>query len=82
MRKAIKGDKKKRVTRRQMKEQRKHGKKPKIEREYLAVFPPQTLPFQGISDEDSLEQPSALKYVETTTAPCVRSQLSNSMAHC
>jgi hypothetical protein len=41
-----------------------------IEKEYLKVFSPHPLPFQGLyTDEDSLEQPSALKYVPTTATP-------------
>jgi len=53
-----------------MKKQKKHVKKSKSEREYLTVFSPKIS--QGAySDEDSLEQPSALKYVPSTATPRV-----------
>jgi hypothetical protein len=43
-----------------------------VEKQYLKVFSPHPLPFQGLyTDEDSLEQPSALKYVPTTATPSV-----------
>jgi hypothetical protein len=43
-----------------------------IEQEYQQTFTPHTLPYQGIySDDDSLEQPSELKYVPTTSTPRV-----------
>jgi hypothetical protein len=42
-----------------------------LEREYHLVFAPHFLPHQGLfTDDDSLEQPSALKYVPTTSTPC------------
>lgn len=45
-------------------------KERQIERDYRTVFSPISLPYQGIfTDEDSLEQPSALRYVPTTAAP-------------
>jgi len=44
------------------------AKKPEIEHEYRKVFLPYQLPYQGIyTEDDSLEQPSALKYVPSTT---------------
>lgn len=46
--------------------------KKSIEREYQQIFTPHPLPFQGIyTDSDSLEQPSALKYVDSTTTPVI-----------
>lgn len=49
-------------------------KRPKktLERDYQRLFTPHPLPYQGVyTDEDSLEQPSALKYVPTTTTPSI-----------
>ncbi len=41
-----------------------------IEHDYLQTFTPHPLPYQGLyTDEDSLEQPSQLKYVPSTTTP-------------
>ena len=41
-----------------------------IVRQYQEVFSPLPLPYQGTyKDEESLEQPSALKYVPSTTTP-------------
>ncbi len=55
-----------------MKKLQKRKKRPEIEREYLTIFSPPRLPSQGAyTDEDSLEQPSALKYVPTTATPHV-----------
>jgi hypothetical protein len=72
MQKTKKSDKKTPVTRRTMKKRQKREKRPAIEREYLTIFSPHPLPFQGLqTDEDSLEQPSALKYVPTTATPQV-----------
>jgi hypothetical protein len=49
--------------------QTKTPKKP-LERQYEAIFIAHPLPYQGLyTDEDSLEQPSALKYVPTTSTP-------------
>lgn len=43
-----------------------------IEREYQQTFTPNPLPYRGLyTDPDSLEQPSALKNVPTTSAPNV-----------
>ncbi len=43
-----------------------------LEVDYLKLFTPLPLPYQGVyTDEDSLEQPSALKYVPSTTTPNV-----------
>jgi len=40
-----------------------------IERKHQQFFTPHTLPFQGLyTDDDSLEQPSELKDVPTTSA--------------
>jgi hypothetical protein len=51
------------------KKQTKTSKKP-LERQYEGIFTPHPLPYQGVyTDEDSLEQPSALKYVPTTSTP-------------
>jgi hypothetical protein len=42
----------------------------RLQIEYQQRFHPYTLPYQGLySDHDSLEQPSALKYVPTTATP-------------
>lgn len=42
------------------------------ENNYLQIFTPHPLPYQGLyTDEDSLEQPSQLKYVHSTTTPNV-----------
>lgn len=39
-----------------------------IEREYRQIFTPRPLPFHGLyTDDDSLEQPSELKYVPATS---------------
>jgi hypothetical protein len=41
-----------------------------VNREYQQFFAPHSLPFNGIcTDSDSLEQPSVLKYVDSTTIP-------------
>ncbi|MGD0270239.1 MAG: hypothetical protein ABSB14_14325 [Candidatus Sulfotelmatobacter sp.] len=43
-----------------------------IERRYRQMFTPHPLPFQGLyTDDDSLEQPSELKYVPTMSTPNV-----------
>jgi len=43
-----------------------------IEQNYVQLFTPHPLPYQGLyTDEDSLEQPSQLKYVPSTTTPSV-----------
>ena len=43
-----------------------------IERKYQQMFTPHPLPFQGLyTDDDSLEQPSELKYVPATSTPNV-----------
>ena len=55
-----------------MKKQTKKPKKApsKLEREYLEMFAPRPLPYQGLyTDEDTLEQPSPLKVVFTTATP-------------
>jgi len=42
------------------------------EQNYLRIFTPHPLPYQSLyTEEDSLEQPSQLKYVSTTTTPNV-----------
>ncbi len=42
------------------------------EQTYVQIFTPHPLPYQGLyTDEDSLEQPSQLKYVPSTTTPSV-----------
>lgn len=52
------------------KKQQKTRKRSEIEREYQRVFFAYPLPNQGIyTEDDSLEQPSALKYVPSTTTP-------------
>jgi len=69
MQKHKKSGKKSRV-RAKMKEQLKRKKRPEIERKYLTIFSPQRLPSRGAyTDDESLEQPSALKYVPTTATP-------------
>jgi hypothetical protein len=48
------------------------SKKPtrSTEQDYVQTFTPHPLPYQGLyTDEDSLEQPSQLKYVPSTTTP-------------
>ncbi len=48
------------------------NRKQKLEREYQQTFTPHPLPYQGLyTDADSLEQPSALKYVPSTSTPNV-----------
>jgi hypothetical protein len=43
-----------------------------IEQNYLQNFTPLTLPHQGLyTEEDSLEQPSELKDIPSTTVPCI-----------
>jgi len=43
-----------------------------LEDKYRNLFSPVSLPYQGLyTDEDSLEQPSALKVCPTTTTPGV-----------
>ena len=43
-----------------------------IEQQYRQMFTSYPLPYHGIyTDEDSLEQPSALKYVPSTSTPGV-----------
>lgn len=55
-----------------MKTQSKKARESTVEQEYNSVFLPHPLPYQGLyTDEDSLEQPSALKYVPTTATPTV-----------
>jgi hypothetical protein len=59
-----------RIALRKQKQPRKSKKQ--IEREYQQIFTPHPLPFNGIyTDSDSLEQPSALKYVDSTTTPVI-----------
>lgn len=56
---------------------KKKGKEPQtksptveLEKQYLQTFTAFPLPYQGVyTDDDSLEQPSALKYVPTTSSP-------------
>lgn len=50
---------------------KKETKKPAtLEQEYLQTFAPRQLPYQGLyTDEDSLEQPSPLKYFPSTATP-------------
>jgi len=53
-----------------MKKQAKKTRGSSVERDYQTIFTPHSLPYQGLyTDEDSLEQPSALKYVPTTATP-------------
>jgi hypothetical protein len=51
----------------------KQTKRPaKTEQDYLQIFTPHPLPYQGLyTEEDSLEQPSQLRYVPSTTTPSV-----------
>ena len=54
------------------KEKESHSQTPavEIEKQYLQIFTAFPLPFGGVyTDDDSLEQPSALKYVPTTSSP-------------
>lgn len=44
----------------------------KIEQDYTQVFTSHPLPYQGLyTDDDSLEQPSQLKYVPSITTPSI-----------
>jgi len=56
-----------------MKKQKHHkGREKKLEQKYQQLFTPHLLPRQGLyTDADSLEQPSALKYVPSTATPNV-----------
>jgi hypothetical protein len=60
-----------RSTRRPVKKQKQPKRREKtLEREYQQTFSPHPLPYQGLySEEDSLEQPSALKSVPTRATP-------------
>jgi hypothetical protein len=72
MKKYAKSDKKVSTARRTMKKQSKKTKKSRLVTEYRTVFSPLPLPFgEHYTDEDSLEQPSALRYVPSTTRPTV-----------
>jgi hypothetical protein len=72
MKNRIKSDKKVSPVRRPVKKNTKQMRKKSIEKEYETVFLPHPLPYQGTyTDEDSLEQPSALKYVPSTTTPAI-----------
>lgn len=52
-----------------MKKQTKKTEKA-LEKEYLEIFAPHPLPYQGLyTDDDSLEQPSPLKVFPTTATP-------------
>ena len=54
-----------------MKEARENHRKT-LEDKYRKLFSPVSLPYQGLyTDEDSLEQPSALRVWPTTTTPGV-----------
>jgi hypothetical protein len=45
----------------------------KIEEDYSRVFTPHPLPYHGIfTEQDSLEQPSQLIYVPSTTTPTLK----------
>ncbi len=59
--------------RRAMKKQKQLQEREKtLEREYQQLFTPHLLPYHGLyTDEDNLEQPSALKAYPTTTTPGV-----------
>jgi hypothetical protein len=73
MRKRTKSDKIS-IARRSMKKQKqpKGRRQNKLEQQYQQLFTPYLLPYQGLyTDADSLEQPSALKYVPTTATPNV-----------
>ncbi|HXP78798.1 MAG TPA: hypothetical protein VN976_02745 [Verrucomicrobiae bacterium] len=68
MKKSTRGDKKDTPARRTVKKQAKKSTKKSLAREYRLVFSPPSLPYEGqYADEDSLEQPSALRYVPSTT---------------
>jgi hypothetical protein len=72
MKGSIKSDKKVSSVRRTVKKNTKRVRDKTIEKEYKTVFSPYPLPYQGTyTDEDSLEQPSALKYVPSTTTPAI-----------
>jgi len=50
----------------------KSTKTTRIEKEYDKIFVPYSLPYRGIyTDNDSLEQPSALEVVPTTASPAM-----------
>lgn len=71
-------DRNKFQARKAVKKQDKKQKEKKIERDYQTVFSPMPLPYQGIfTDEDSLEQPSALRYIPTTAAPTANLPIEN-----
>lgn len=54
----------------QKKQPKKSVKTKKIEKEYLQLFTPQSLPHHGMYlEEESLEQPSEFIYLPATTAP-------------
>ncbi len=75
MTKAIQGDKKSHPARTHVKTHK--NRKREIEREYKTVFTPNPLPSQGIyTDDDSLEQPSALRYMPSTTTPAATTTIS------
>jgi hypothetical protein len=72
MKKLTKSSKKVVSARRTVKKRTKQMRGKTIEKEYRTVFSPIPLPSQGqYTDEDSLEQPSALKYVPSTTRTTV-----------
>ena len=44
----------------------------KTEKDYVQIFTPHSLPYKGLyTEEDTLEQPSQLIYVPSTTTPSV-----------
>jgi hypothetical protein len=44
----------------------------KTEQDYVQIFSPHSLPYRGLyTEEDTLEQPSQLIYVPSTTTPSV-----------
>lgn len=76
MQKGQKSGKRAQTKGRKMKKRENPEKKPKIERDYLTVFSPRVLSSrEPSSDEESLEQPSALRYVSTTSTPHVEAYI-------
>jgi hypothetical protein len=72
MKKSTKGDTNVAGAKKKVKARTKKRRDSTIEKEYKHIFSPMPLPNGGqYSDEDSLEQPSALRYVPSTTRTTV-----------
>jgi hypothetical protein len=80
MKKVPKSDKKGFPARKAVKKHSKKQREKNIEQEYRTVFSPNPLSYQGsYIDGDSLEQPSALRYVPSTTTPAAETTISPRM---